>query len=144
MKIECLDYPEFRSTINGETVFRVDAARYPYESWSAARNSLLKLLRNHGQVDDTGYLGGDFYVLEDWFQTGGLSIVVLKWSALTSALLEDCQSFIMNRYQQFGITVVKGTPEPTDMFEIIITRSRSYLAFHDKTASQARSIIESA
>ena len=143
MKIECLDYPEFSLARNGESAFRGNGARYPYESWSKAHNDLVKLLCKHGQVDDTGHEGGDFYVLEDWFETGSLAIAILEWSALTVGFLEDCESFLKKRYHQFGISVVKGTPEIRDMFEIIITQSRSYLAFYERTSSQTRVILES-
>ena len=149
MEIEVFGSKEFQDLYSAEPCLQRNARRYPYVKWAKARSALIDHLSGHGVFDKTGlgigkvyrngwveYEHDDFVVGEDWFESGALSLIILRWSFLTARTLQVGMDFLRGR-QDYLVDVVKATPRPDDMLDLIVTASRVYMCLYGKTAAEA-------
>lgn len=141
MKIDILSYAEHARRLDEESAFKQDKCKFPYAHWSRVRKDLLERLSVHGTIDSTEFGDGDFFVGDDWFETGVLHIALMKWHVLTPEFLQEGFTFLENLREDFLITVVKSMPAVEDMFELVVTSRRSYIGFFRKTAMEARTFL---
>lgn len=150
-----MSWKEFDREFRGERAHRQNSRVFSWRRWSRARSALITHLSQIGLPDETGYGtggfvkvkrsveydGGDFFVLEDWFKIGVLSLVFLHWSWLTPSLAEECRRFA-HTHSEFVITIEKALPRPQDLFTLVISPSRCYIGFYQKQAEDAWRILK--
>ena len=141
MKIEVLPYDEHTWLRKAEPAAKQDSQKYAHERWAKARNALVERLSVHGVFDSMEKGDGDFFIGDDWFETGVLHVVMVKWEALTRGFLQACQEFLVPPYNDFLITVGKSMPAVEDMFQLVMTNQRAYIRFYQKGAEEARTAI---
>jgi hypothetical protein len=154
--VDVLDYVDFDLVLRQELAHKTDPLVFSYKRWSKMRTCLIEFLKRFGTPDQTGYGrggfirvgdnveydGGDFFVGEDWFELGILSVLVLHWNWLSADLLRECKSFVVEN-SDFIIRIEIASFAVADMFELVVTPSRCYLGIFDKTAIDAWSILQS-
>lgn len=155
LRVDVLDYREFDLVYRGERAHKADAVLFSYEKWSRVRESLIQHLGRIGTPDSTGYGsgefikvessveydGGDFIVGDDWFELGIFAVLVLHSSGLSVDLLKECKCFMVQN-PDFVLRIEKASFTMEDMFELIITPTRCYIGFFDRTAKEAWTILQ--
>lgn len=141
MRIEVLSHIEHAQQRKAEPAAQQDSYKYAYERWSSARHKLVECLSTHGVFDSMESGNGDFFVGDDWFETGALHVVVVKWKVLTTDFLQACYDFLVPPYDDFLITLGKSMPAVEDMFQIVATKQRAYIGFFKKGEDEARTAL---
>lgn len=141
MRIEVLSHDEHTRLRKAEAAAKEDSQKYAYERWAKARNVLVERLSAYGVFDSMETGNGEFFVGDDWFETGVLHVVLVKWEVFTSGFLQACSDFLVPPYDDFLITVGKSMPAVEDMFQIAVTNQRAYVSFFQKEAEDARATI---
>lgn len=144
MKIQILSYDDCSRLYQKEVALKQDKQRYSYVRWSKERLVLLDKLGQYGAADPTECGDGDYFIGEDWFETGVLHVAIMKWEVFTCDLIQECYNVIdYDKKDDLLITIGKSMPMVEDMFDLVITRKRSYISFFKKSALQTRNIITS-
>jgi hypothetical protein len=153
--IDVLGYQAFEKLYREESAHNMDECLYSYERWSNLRTALIGHLRRIGVPDLTGYGSGkfvkngdnieydgnDFFIGEDWFKLGILSVLVLHWKWLTVLLLRECKCFA-EQNPDFVLQIEIASFNTEDMFEIIITHRHCYMAFFEKSQNDAWKLLQ--